>query len=173
MDPARRRMFLDGLVAGLIGYLAVALFIGAWNLILGRSPFHTAALLGESVFAGLRDPAALALDPGMIIAFNGVHLVAFLVFGFFAAWLVYETELHPEFWYLAFFLFLAATVVSYAAVLALTVVVGSVISPWLIIVSSLFGAVTMAVYLAGSHRQLLTTIGAGERSERAVRDGQD
>lgn len=164
MNANRRRMFLDGLVAGFIGYLAVVLFFALWNLILGRSPLYTAALLGESLFAGLRDPAAVTLDIGMVIAFNGVHLVAFLLFGFFAAWLTYETELHPEFWYLAVFLFLAATVVSYAVVLALTVWVGSMISPWLVIGSSLVGAVAMALYLARSHRPLADAIRSTDRS---------
>jgi hypothetical protein len=164
MIANRRRMLLDGLVAGFVGYLAVAIFFAVWNLALGRSPFYTAALLGEGVFAGLRVPEAMTLDPGWVIAFNGVHLVAFLVFGFFAAWLVYETEMHPEFWYLAFFLFLAATVLSYAAVLALTVLVGSLISPWLVIGSSLVGALAMAVYLAGSHRALVQAIRSTDRT---------
>ncbi len=166
---ARRRMLVEGLVAGVVGYLVVALFFGVWNLAHGRSAFYTAALLGEGVFAGLRDPTALALDPGMIIAFNGVHLIAFLGFGFFAAWLVYETELHPQFWYLAFFLFLAATVVSYAAVLAGTALLGSLISPWLIVASSLLGALAMAAYLAGSHRRLLSGIRSSENLPDAVK----
>lgn len=158
MDTPRRRMMVDGLVAGGIGYLAVVLFFAVWNLSQGRSPFYTAALLGEALFDGLREPGAVVLDTGLIIAFNGVHMVAFLGFGYFAAWLVHEVELHPEFWYLAFFLFLAATVLSYAAVLALTVLVGSLLSPWLVVVSSLFAAAAMAVYLAGSHRPLWTAI---------------
>lgn len=164
MDGPRKRMLFEGLVAGVVGYLAVAVFFALWNVLWGRSPFHTAALLGEGLFAGLRDPAALALDPGMIFAFNGVHLLAFLAFGYFAAWLIYETELHPEFWYLAFFLFLAATVVSYAVVLALTVLVGSILSPWLVVGSSLIGAVAMAAFLAGAHRPLL---GAIRRADEA------
>jgi hypothetical protein len=158
MDATRRRMWIDGLVAGLIGYLVVAAFFAIWNALQGLSPFYTAALLGEALFAGLRDPAAVSVDPGLVIAFNGVHLLAFLGFGYFGAWLVHETELHPEFWYLAFFLFLAATVLSYAAVLALTVLVGSILSPWLVVGSSLLAAVAVAAYFAGAHRGLLGTI---------------
>lgn len=164
MDAARRKMLSDGLIAGLIGYFAVAFFFAVWNLAGGQSLLRTPALLGEAVFAGLRDPESVTMDPGAIFAFNGVHLVAFLGFGYFAAWLVHETELHPEFWYLAFFLFLAATVMSYAAVLALTVVVGSVLSAWLVVVSSLVGAAAMAVFFAGSHRQLVRSIRGSDRT---------
>ncbi len=158
MNAERRRMWIDGLVAGLIGYVVVAAFFALWNAIQGGSPFYTAALLGEALFAGLRDPSVVTVDPGLVIAFNGIHLVAFLGFGFFAAWLVHETELHPEFWYLAFFLFLAATVLSYAAVLALTVLVGNLLSPWLVVVSSLIAALAIAAYLVGAHRGLLGRI---------------
>ncbi len=164
MDARRARMAQDSIAAGFIGYLAVVVFFAAWNVVGGRSPFHTAALLGEGIFGGLRDPALVALDPGMIIALNGLHLFAFLFFGVFAAWLVHEVETHPDFWYLAFFLFLAATVLSYAAVLALTVMVGGLVSPWLVVASSLVGAAAMAAYLARAHRPLL-------RSIRGVEEG--
>ncbi len=163
MTDQRRRMLRDALIAGFIGYAVVVLFFAAANLIVGRSPLYTASLLGEALFAGLRDPASVTIDPGMALAFNGVHLVAFLLFGLFGAWLVYETELHPEFWYLAFFFFLGATVMSYAAVLALTVVAGSLLSPWMIVGSSLLGALAMAAYLGGTHRSLVRGIrGSGE-----------
>ncbi len=158
MRQDRARMAQDSIAAGFSGYLAVVVFFGTWNLALGRSPFHTAALLGEGLFAGLRDPAAVVLDPAMILAFNGLHLMAFLIFGVFAAWLVYEVELHPDFWYLAFFLFLAATVLSYAVVLGLTLIMGSLLSPWLVVASSLAGAAAMAGYLAATHRPLLRGI---------------
>lgn len=158
MTDQRQRMLTDAAIAGFIGYGVVIAFFAGYNVLHGRSPFYTAALLGEALFAGLRDPAATTLDPGMVLAFNGVHLLAFLLFGVFGAWLVYETELHPEFWYLAFFFFLGATVMSYAAVLALTVIAGSLLSPWMVVSSSLLGALAMAGYLAGTHRGLVRAI---------------
>lgn len=158
MTEAQTRMLRDGLIAGVIGYAAVATFFVLFNIAIGNPTFYTAALLGESLFAGLRDPAALTMDPGLILAFNGVHLVAFLLFGLFAGWLVYETELHPEFWYLAFFLFLAAIVAGYAAVLVLTLLGGKLLSPWLVVASSLLGAVVIALYLTLSHKQLVRSI---------------
>ena len=158
MNPKRRRMLADGLIAGVVGYGTVVVFFALWNLATGRSPVYTAGLLGAALFDGLRDPALLALEPGMVLAFNGVHMVAFLAFGFFAAWLVYEAELHPEFWYLAFFFFLSAAVLSYAAVLALSSVVGNLLSPWLVVASTMVGALGVAAYLAGSHRALIRAV---------------
>lgn len=158
MQEQRRRLLADGIVAGLIGYLTVAIFFAVANVAVGRSAVHTAALLGEALFWGLRDPASVVIDPGPVLAFNGVHLLAFMAFGFFAAWLVYEIERHPDFWYLAFFLFLGAAVLSYAGVLALTVLAGALVSPWLVVASSLLGAVAMAVYLGGTHRSLVRAV---------------
>ncbi|MEJ2502485.1 MAG: hypothetical protein P8177_04075 [Gemmatimonadota bacterium] len=159
MNARRRQMLVDGLAAGIAGYLAVVLFVALWNLAAGRSPFFTAALLGEAVFLGLRDVSAVTLDPGMVLAFNGVHLLAFLLFGFFAAWLMYETELHPSFWYLSLALFVAAAVLAYGAIAALTALVGGLVSPLLVVAASLVGAGAVAAYLTVLHRPLMRSIG--------------
>lgn len=158
MRAERKRLLADGLIAGFVGYALVVGFFLIWNVAAGRPAFHTAALMGSALFGGLRDPAQLVIEPGMVIAFNGVHLLALLAFGFFAAWLVYETELHPEFWYLAFFLFLVGAVGGYAAVLAVSLVTGSLLSPWLMVAASLVAALGMAGYLAASHRALMRLI---------------
>jgi hypothetical protein len=159
MTEQQRRMLADGLIAGVVGYAVVATFFVLLNLLGGRPPLYTAAALGELVFGGGRDVAGLQVDPTLVLAFNGVQLVVLLAFGFFAAWLMYEAELHPEFWYLAFFLFLAAVIMGYAAVLVLTMIVGSVVSPWLMMASSLLGATAVAVYLTVAHRRLTRSIG--------------
>lgn len=158
MTEQRTLMLRDGLIAGVIGYAVVATFFVVFNLAVGQPALYTAALLGESLFAGVRDPAALTLDPGLVLAFNGVQLVVMLLFGLFAAWLVYEAELHPEFWYLAFFLFLAALVAGYAGVLVITLLMGTLLSPWLVVTASLLGALSMALYLTLSHRRLVHTV---------------
>jgi hypothetical protein len=161
MTEQRKRLLADGLVGGLLGYIAVVAFFTAVDVLAGRPPLYTAAFLGQAVFGGLRDPAGFMIDGGLVLAFNGVHLLAVLVFAFFAAWLAYEAELHPEFWYVAFFLFLAAAVFGYAGVLAVTVMAGAALSPWLIACAGLLSAMAVAGYLLGSHRGLLRTIREG------------
>ena len=160
MNAKRRQLVADGLVAGIAGYAAVVVFFGIWNLVEGHSPFYTAGLLGAAVFEGLRDPASLALDPGMVIAFNGVHLLAFLAFGFFAAWLVYESELHPVLWYLSLFLFLGAAILGSAAVLTLSLALGGLVPPGAVVSAGVLGAAVMAAYLTGVHRPLVRVLRA-------------
>ncbi len=158
MTAQKRRLVADGLASGLIGDALVGAFFVVLNLAAGRSILYTVALVGEALFSGVREPAAVTLAAGPMLAFNGLHLAACLLFGFFGAWLVYEAELHPEFWYLALFLFLGATVVSYAGVLALMVLVGSPLDTGTIVAASLVAAVGIGVYLVARHRPVVRAI---------------
>lgn len=158
MTAQSRRLVADGLTSGLIAYTLVGAFFVVLNLAAGRSALYTVALVGEALFSGVREPAAVTLAAGPILAFNGVHLAACLLFGFFSAWLVYEAELHPEFWYLTLFLFLGATVISYAGVLALMVLVGSPLSTGSIVAASLVAAVGIGAYLVARHRSVVGAV---------------
>jgi hypothetical protein len=158
MTEQRKRMLADGLVAGLIGYVMVVALFMAVDLITGRAAFHTAVVLGEALFSGVTVPGSVAGQWAPILAFNGVHLLAVLGFGFFAAWLMYEAEQHPQFWYVALFLFLAGAVFGYAGVLALTVVAGVTLSPWLVGSAGMLSAVGVGLWLVSGHRSLVRTI---------------
>jgi hypothetical protein len=160
MTEARQRMVRDGLFAGTIAWAVVAVFFAILNLAQGNPAFLTAALLGEALFAGVRDASGVAMDPGLIIAFNGLQLVALLAFGFFSAWLAYEAELHPEAWYLAVFAFLGLTVAGFSALLVVTILLGGLVSAWLALAATLLGAGSVVVYLVVNHQPLA----------RAVRD---
>jgi hypothetical protein len=160
MTEARQRMIRDGLFAGAIAWAVVALFFVVLNLAQGQPALFTAALLGEALFAGLRDPGAVAMDMGLIIAFNGVQLLVLMAYGFFSAWLAYEAELHPAAWYLTVFAFLGVTVAGFAALLVVTILLGGVVSAWLALAATLLGAGSVVAYLVLMHRPLA----------RAVRD---
>jgi hypothetical protein len=94
MSETQQRVFYEGLVAGLIGYVTVALVLGIVDLVTGRSVFYTVATLGQAVFGGAGGGEG-TVTPAAVFTYNGVHVLAFVVFGIFVAWLVVETELHP------------------------------------------------------------------------------
>lgn len=102
------RMLGDGMVAGLLGYAAVVVVVSAMDAAQGRSPFHTAALLGSWLFFGLEDPSALELWAGPVLAYNGVHLIVSLAAGMVGALLVLESERWRGFWYFALMVLVAA-----------------------------------------------------------------
>ena len=77
----------QGLVAGLIGYATVGIVFGIVDMLQGHSPFYTAAVLGSALFYGVQAPVHAAVAAPYVFAYNGLHLMIFLLFGFVAAWL--------------------------------------------------------------------------------------
>jgi hypothetical protein len=94
-------LVLYGMVAGLIGYATVVVFYLVADPVSGRPVFHTPALLGSALFFGLREPTALKIGPGPVLAYNGVHVLVFLLLGLLAAWFARLSERLPGGWVLA------------------------------------------------------------------------
>jgi hypothetical protein len=84
-----------GLYTGLIGYFTIVVFFAVVNVAAGRSPFHTAALLGSALFFDLRDPAALVVAAPPVLTFNMVHALVMLAAGTVMSWLIALSEKYP------------------------------------------------------------------------------
>lgn len=162
MRQDRGDVWWQGLVTGLVGYLAVAVGYGVLNLVAGRSFLHTAAVLGHALLG--TDPSSTGglVAAGPVFAYNGVHLLLFLAFGFVASWLVEETERHPVFWYLVFFAFVVGFMYNVVLV-ALFTLPGPAGGPtWVSIVgANVLAGVAMGWYLARRHPSLAAEIEAG------------
>ena len=63
---SRDRVLYEGVLVGLAGAAAVAIWFFLYDLALA-TPFRTPALLGAVLFEGLRDPAALTITPGVVL----------------------------------------------------------------------------------------------------------
>lgn len=151
MRPETKLMLRGGLFAGLLGYGTVVVVFAAANLLGGRSPFYTPAMLGSAMFYALRDPAALVVSPGPVLAYNMVHVLAFLALGMLAAWLVAVSERYPAARFLALFVlvFVGGHVYAGLLIFAEPLLRGSA---WLVIaVASIAAAVVMGWYLLRLH----------------------
>jgi hypothetical protein len=102
MNKRAQIVLLGGLYSGMIGYITVVVIMAAFNILGGRSPFHTAALFGMELFYGGGDPDSLVVSAGPVLAYNMAHLLAFLFFGTVASWLVVTGERNPILQYLLF-----------------------------------------------------------------------
>ncbi len=151
MRAERVQANLQGLIAGFIGYAAVALFFAIINVIAGRSPFFTAAFFGGALFYGVRDPAQVTVWPGAVLAYNGVHLLMFLALGMIASWLAYLSERGPQFWYIGAILFLFVVFHMYGFVLLLTGGIQTVIPTWTVFVATVLAGTAMFGYLLWVH----------------------
>jgi hypothetical protein len=158
MKPERAQVLAQGLIAGVLGYAAVAVFFLVVNVIAGRSPFHTAAALGSALFYGLQDPALLAIEPGPVLAYNGVHLLMSLVAGMIAAWLLFEIEHHHFLWYFGFFVFLAGFVFSLVLLGVYGAEIAHVVSWTLVLGGNLIWVLALGGYLWYQHRELITVL---------------
>ncbi|MFQ5690982.1 MAG: hypothetical protein ACE5HQ_12010 [Gemmatimonadota bacterium] len=154
MKPSRARVLQEGLVAGLIGYATIALFYFVVDIARGRPLFFTAALLGRTVSGGSGSAAEVVVAPGPVFAYNGIHLLAFLFIGLAVAWLVFELELHPVFWYVVFFLLLGGFFMSLVIMLAVAERLAELIPWWSVLGANLLTAAAMGMYLHAAHRRL-------------------
>lgn len=150
MKPNRARVMSEGLITGLTGCVVIVLFYGILNVITGQSFFSTAAHLG----AGLASPSGSGSAIGAVLAFNGLHVIAFLLVGLVAAWIVMQTERHPSFFVLALFIGIAglfgimAGFLSFAARSGIELPIGSVFA------ANLLAGVAMGAYLLKAHPRL-------------------
>lgn len=163
MRTRGQQVFGEGLFTGIIGYAVVVAFFAVENLLAGRSPFHTAAALGAPLVAGV-PPEQEAV--AAIFAYNGLHLLVFVLVGIVAAWIVTEMERHPVLWYLGFFAFIMGF--AYDLVLML-MMVGPAGGPgWVsILAANGLAALGMGIYLWSVHPDLWEEIGRHGDPEEA------
>lgn len=147
MHPHTRKVLMAGLWAGVIGYGTVAVVVAVLNLLAGRSPFYTAALFGAALFYGLDDPATLVVAPGPVLSYNMVHLLAFLVLGLIASWLVALAEKYPTAQYLVLvaLIFIAFHVYAFLALISMPLLGGE--AWWHVGAGTLAAAILMGWYL--------------------------
>lgn len=152
-----KRVLWEGTVAGLIGYAIVAVFFLVVNVVQGRPPFETAELIGRILFYGGTD-AGTTGRAGPILAYSGVHLVLFILFGTLTAWLTAKSEQGPQFWYLAITVHVFVVAHMLSALLVFVDLIGGVLTPATVVVSGFVAAMAMVYYLWRAHPRLRAEI---------------
>lgn len=154
MNESRARAILEAVAAGLVGFAVVALLFALLNLVQGRSVFYTAALLGGDLFYGLESPADVVIAPGPVLAYNGLHLLGFLVAGGFLRWLVGMAERIPQGWYLLVMVFLIVAPHALGLPVWFEGPVQAEIPLWYVILATTLAAVAMGGLLLALHPRL-------------------
>jgi len=158
-------LWSEGLFTGLIGYATAIAVVGTVDLASGRSVFYTPALFGATMFYGLDDPYGLVVTPGPVLAYNMVHLLAFLVLGLAAAWCARLAERHPSAQYLVLVVLLFVAFHVYAALLFFAQPLLGAAGWWKLGLGSVAAAITMGMFLLARHdllRRELREIPMGE-----------
>jgi hypothetical protein len=146
---------LQGLFTGFLGFLTIIVVFALGNIVVGRSHFYTAAVLGATLFYGIRDLSqmATAIAP-YVFAYTGMHLVAFLVFGLVGSGLATIADRGSMLWYpgLFFFLFVGFHMIGTMQLLAQPI--QSALPTAAIWAAGLLAALVMIAYLLRVHPDL-------------------
>jgi hypothetical protein len=156
-QPPVAATYHEGIVAGLIGAGAVALWFLVLDTLAGR-PLYTPTVLGTALFrrgAGLDSPETLPVSLEMVGMFTWVHALVFVVMGGIAARLLAVAERNPSLGFGVLLLFIAFQ----AGFMVVTMLFASWVPQALgwpaIFAANLLAAAGMAWYLRSRHRHLI------------------
>jgi hypothetical protein len=145
-----RKIVFEGVLVGLAGAAAVAIWFFLYDLAAG-TPFRTPALLGAVLFDGLRDSAMLTITPGLVLKYTAVHGAVFLVFGMAVAGLFALAERDRHVLIGLFMLFCCFEVAAFLAMMVLGSWLFNTLSPWAILGGNLVAALVMLGILFRDH----------------------
>jgi cytochrome bd-type quinol oxidase subunit 2 len=137
-----------------MGYVVVALSFALANVIGGRSPFYTAALLGAALFDGATDPAGVTVTAAPVAKYNLVHLLVFLGFGLLTAWLASMAERATQLWYVALFAFIFVGFHTIGAAQLFASPMEEAVSAPVVWVTGIVASIIMAGYVISKHPKL-------------------
>lgn len=150
----RSEIVEQGLVAGVIGFATVATVMAVANVMAGRSPFYTAALLGGALFYGVTDPSQVTISAGPVFAYNGLHLMVFIGFGMVAAALATLADRGWQLWFIALFFFIFLSFHLFAVVQGIATPLRESLSAGLVWGAGTVASILMAWYLIRVHPRL-------------------
>ena len=145
------RIVREGLAAGLLGAVAVALWFLLYDTAAGM-PLRTPALLGAALFHGLRDASTLVVTWPLVLEYTLVHGAAFISFGWMAAGLLAMADREPRLLFVFIMLFCCFEVFAFAMISVLAHWLLETISWWTILAGNLLAAALMLGYFLRGHR---------------------
>ncbi len=146
-------MLVRGLITGLIGAAAVALWFLVLDIARGR-PFYTPAALGSLLFFGASSPEAVRLNLGVIAAYTIVHVAAFAAVGIVLEWSAVRLERAPGMWLMALLTFIIVEGLFIGTVGGVSGWVLGALGIWAIVIANVAAIAAMGIWLWASHPRL-------------------
>lgn len=150
------RIYQEGIIAGIVGALAVALWFLVVDLAHGR-PFYTPTVLGTALFGRGVWPATLETVPPsfeMVAMFTWVHLLAFAVIGVIVARVITMAERNPSLGFGFVLLFVILEACFTAAMMIVAAPVLRALTWPAILIANLLAAGAMATYFWRRHPRM-------------------
>jgi hypothetical protein len=143
----------EGVTAGLVGAIVVALWFMGYDLASGNS-FHTPAILGAMVFQNATVTDGIKATLPLVLGYTILHFFAFVTFGVALAILLAASEWEP-FMALGAMLLLAVFEVFFVGFVSLVDQSAlEVLGWWKIVAGNILALIAMTTYFIRSHRGL-------------------
>lgn len=136
-------LLAEGLVTGLIGAVAVAIWFLLLDVVVGR-PFYTPAALGSAFFLDAESPVDVRVTAGVVGAYAVMHLAAFAVVGVALTWGAEQLQRTPGMWLLFLMSFIVLEGVFLGTVAILGDWVLGTVGWWAVGVGNLVAVAAMA-----------------------------
>lgn len=147
-------ILLDGVFAGAIGALSVALWFLIIDTLAGR-PLFTPALLGTVLLHGGAAAAqGVVVAPLEVAAYTAFHFLVFLAIGAGFSWLMTLFERFPIVGFVLLVIFVCLQVGFFVLDIALGAQLMGQLRPWSVIVANVLAAGSMSIYLWKRHPQI-------------------
>jgi len=151
-------ILLDGVITGMIGSVAVALWFLILDVMAGR-PLYTPALLGGIMLHGSQAVAQeVVIAPLEVAAYTAFHFVAFILVGVVASYLMSLFDRFPIMFFVLLVLFLCLQVGFFFMDLALGAQLLGKLKAWTVVVANLLASGGMALYLWKRHPSALKSV---------------
>ncbi|MEJ2503192.1 MAG: hypothetical protein P8177_07715 [Gemmatimonadota bacterium] len=144
------RIVREGLIAGVLGALAVAAWFFVIDLFLGRV-LYTPAAIGSALFHGAASPEAVRVTAGTVLGYTAVHFTGFLTMGLVFAALATQAEERPPLLMGLVLLFVTFETLLLGLVAILASWLLDVLPWWSIGLSNIVAAGIMVLYLWRAH----------------------
>ena len=159
---AEHRIVREGLIAGVIGAVAVAAWFFVVDLGMGRL-LYTPGALGSALFMGVDSPEAVQVTAATVLGYSGVHFAGFIAMGLVFAALITRAEESPPLLMGLALLFVTFETLLLGLVAILAAWLLDVVPWWSIALSNLVAAAAMVVYLWRAHPALAESVSRAER----------
>jgi hypothetical protein len=151
VKPRSANILAEGLVAGILAHIAIAVVLAFADLFAGRWLLYTPTLVGSVLLEGAGQGCQVTHSATVLLAYTSVHLTTLTLFGILASWLMHGSQERPMYWFGALFVFIFVAWHLAAAVLGLLGQVQECVSLWPPTLAGFAGALAMAGYLWRSH----------------------
>ena len=150
MRETKQEAVVHGVLAGVLGYAAVVILFTIVSLMAGESPFAVPDAIGRV----LTGAGGGGLDPGSVLAFNGVHMLSSVLVGVIVTLLVRAAEQQPQLWYVIMLVLMGAFMWALLTVGVLGVELTHATTWPAVLVANLAWVAAVGWYLRRFHRGL-------------------